>query len=227
MSATPQEVYEVELVEIGSLRPHERNYRTHPDDQLEHIQHSIEEHGFYRNVVVARDGTILAGHGVVEAATRLGRETIPVIRLDIAANDPQAIRILTGDNELGALAEVDDRLLSELLRELREASETGLLGTGYDDMMLANLVYVTRPASEIEDFDAAAAWVGLPDYEQSGVPIQLIVSFETEEQRAELVAQIGVDLDHPLDSGLKNMNTRTWSVRWPLRARSDRRSAEG
>jgi len=215
-------VHEVEVVSVDSLRPHERNYREHPDDQLDHIVHSIQEHGFYRNVVVAKDGTILAGHGVVQAAKKLGMETIPVIRLAVTANDPQAIRVLTGDNEISALAEVDDRLLSELLRELREASDGGLLGTGYDEKMLANLVLVTRPLDEIEDFDAAAAWAGLPEYEQQGQSPQLILSFQSDDERAAFVEKLGVEMDRTLDYGLKNYNTKTWSLRWPLEARADR-----
>lgn len=47
---------------IDELRAHPRNYRRHPDDQLAHIMRSIELHGFYRAVVIARDGTVLAGH---------------------------------------------------------------------------------------------------------------------------------------------------------------------
>ena len=73
----------VRQVAISGLRPHPRNYREHPEDQLEHIKASIVENGFYRNVVAARDGTILAGHGVVLAATAMGLRKVPVIRLDL------------------------------------------------------------------------------------------------------------------------------------------------
>jgi ParB-like chromosome segregation protein Spo0J len=68
-----------EFVPLASLKPHPRNYRIHPDDQLEHIIKSIQEHGFYRNVVAARDGTILAGHGVVQAALKMGLKGVPVV----------------------------------------------------------------------------------------------------------------------------------------------------
>jgi hypothetical protein len=54
-----------ELIAIKELKPHPRNYRSHPEDQLVHLVNSIKQHGFYRNVVVAKDNTILAGHGVV------------------------------------------------------------------------------------------------------------------------------------------------------------------
>lgn len=111
MAAKPK-VHAPETVPLDGLAAHPRNYRRHPDDQLAHLERSIREHGFYRNVIVAKDGTILAGHGVVEAASRAGIREIPVVRLPIAPESPQALRILTGDNELMRLAEVDDRLLT-------------------------------------------------------------------------------------------------------------------
>jgi ParB-like chromosome segregation protein Spo0J len=67
---------ELETVRLDSLKPHSKNYHYHPDDEIEHIMESVKEHGVYRNIVVAREGTILAGHGVVEAMRRLGIETV-------------------------------------------------------------------------------------------------------------------------------------------------------
>lgn len=104
--------FETEMVSVEELRPHPRNYRKHPEDQIEHLVDSIKQNGFYRNVVIARDGTILAGHGVVEACIRLNTSEIPVIRLNREPDDPQSLKVLTGDNEIGHLGEIDDRILS-------------------------------------------------------------------------------------------------------------------
>lgn len=139
-----------EEVAIGDLRPHPRNYRRHPEDQLAHIEASIRSNGFYRNIVVARDGTILAGHGVVEAARRLGIERVPVVRLDVAPDDPRALRVLAGDNEIGKLAEVDDRALTEMLREIKESTE-GLLGTGVDAEKLLEMLVGVSSLTSLED----------------------------------------------------------------------------
>ena len=68
--------HEAEMTPVSDLKPHPRNYKDHPDDQLEHIIESIKSTGFYRNIVIAQDGTILAGHGVVAAAKKMGL-TIP------------------------------------------------------------------------------------------------------------------------------------------------------
>lgn len=199
---------------LSDLRPHPRNYRVHPDDQLDHLARSITEHGLYRNVVVAQDGTILAGHGVALAAERLGMKTIPVIRLPIEPDSPAALKVLTGDNEIEHLADQDDRLLSEILREIKQEAEAGLLGTGYDEAMLANLVMVTRPASEIADFNEAAAWVGMPSYDDGGErTFKLVVSFVTEADRERFVRQKDLRID--------KREAGTWTTRWPFTEREE------
>ena len=185
--------FQTEWVDLDTLHPHPRNYQTHPDDELEHIIESIRTHGFYRNIVIAQDGTILAGHGVVEAIRRLGHTHIPAIRLPYAYNDPHALKLLIGDNEIRHLATVDDRILTELLKELVDIDSSELLGTGYDEMMLANLLMTTRPASEIADLDAAAQWVGMPEYDMGQDSLQVIVHFVNEEDRLEFYRRLDLD----------------------------------
>lgn len=210
--ATHPQIRETEVVPIADLKPHERNYRSHPPDQLEHLTSSLREHGLYRNVVIARDGTLLAGHGVVEAAKAEGFEEIAVVRLDVDPDDDEAIKVLTADNELARLAEVNDRLLSEHLKKLAETGN--LLGTGFDEAMLANLIYVTRPSSEIETMNAAAQWVGLPEFGQVTAPLRLVVSFDSVEERTSFLEQVGINVVH------KNTNG-TLSVWWPPREKED------
>lgn len=203
-----------EIVALDQLRPHPRNYRAHPADQVEHLARSIAEHGLYRNVVLAQDNTLLAGHGVVEALRQLGRETVRAVRLPIPSDSPAALKVLTGDNEIEHLAEQDDRALSELLKELADFDPAALLGTGYDQAMLANLVMVTRPASEIKDMDEAAHWAGMPDYGEPQVEIKLVVSFDAPEKREKFMEQIGLDHTHYKYGD-------TWSTWWPPRDRED------
>lgn len=181
-----------EMVLINELKPHPRNYVKHPEDQIEHIAKSLQQHGLYRNIVIAQDNTILAGHGVVQAAQSLGYEEISVVRLDIAPDSPAALKVLTGDNEIRHLAEIDDRALTEILRDVKDSDIDGLLGTGFDEMMLANLVLITRPKSEIEDFDRAAEWIGLPDFKAGEEPYRIVISMETEELRDEFMKKLGV-----------------------------------
>lgn len=206
--------HEVESVSLAALVPHPRNYREHPDDEIEHLQTSLKEHGLYRNVVIARDGTILAGHGVVKAARGLGMTEILAVRLPIDPDSAEALKVLIGDNEIEHLAEQDDRLLSELLKEIGETDLAALMGTGYDQAMLANLVMVTRPASEIRDFDAAAHWVGMPEHGDAQTVFQINISFASEADRDRFMAQNEMDY---------TMSRRgaVWSLWWPEERRED------
>jgi ParB-like chromosome segregation protein Spo0J len=202
-------------VRIDALKEHPRNYRKHPEDQLKQIMASIEAHGFYRNVVVAKDNTILAGHGIVLAAKKLGKTRVPVIKLDIAADDPRALKVLTSDNEISRLAETDDRALTELLKEILSSATDGLLGTGFNEEQLAALAMVTRPASEMKNMDAAAEWLGMPEYEEGGTPIKLVISFLSEADRDRFVALHEIKLDKSAIKGT------TCSTRWPWTDRED------
>lgn len=201
---------DLEEVQIADLKPHPRNYHQHPQDQLDHIAESLQENGLYRNVVISADGFILAGHGVVLAAEQRGFRTMIVCRLPVAHDSPAALKVLTGDNEIAHLGIVDDRALTGLLKEIKDTAEHGLLGTGYDEAMLAGLLFVTRPESEIADFDEAAEWAGMPEYEQQTQPIKLIVSFETEDDRADFAEHLGVRL-----------GPKTKSMWWPPRGKDD------
>jgi len=199
--------------DISSLKPHPKNYREHPDDQLEHLCQSIKEFGLYRNIVIAKDGTILVGHGIVLACKKLGIEAVPTLELPIEPDSIEALKLLTADNEVTHLSENDDRELSQILQEILE--KNNLLGTGYDKMMLANLLFVTRPESEIKDFDAAAEWVGMPDYEPSTLPKKIIVSFENDEDRD----AFGKILNIPLTE-------KTKSVWYPHKEQDDIKNVE-
>jgi hypothetical protein len=185
--------FETNSVAISSLQPHPRNYRKHPDDQLEHIIESIKEYGFYRNIVVSKDNFILAGHGVVEAAKKMGLKKVPVVRVDSKSTETKALKLLAADNTISHLAEDDDRVLTELLKELSDADD--LFGTGYDDQMLAALAMVTRPASELANFDAAAEWVGMPTFgTRTDDPLKVVVSFDTQEDRASFFDLLGLQM---------------------------------
>jgi hypothetical protein len=209
---TPQN-FVLETVAIETLKPHPRNYREHPEDQLLHLVESIKRHGLYRNVVTSNDGTVLAWHGVVLACKKMGMKQIPIVRLSIPSDDPAALKVLTGDNEISHLGEINDRTLTEILKDIKDFDITGLLGTGYDEAMLANLVMISRPESEIADKNQAAQWVGLPGYEEGSKVIQVQVSFETEADRESFVTELGI----------KNIKRagKTWSVWWPDKERDD------
>lgn len=124
---------------------------------------------------------------------------------------------MVADNEIRHLAERDDRALTELLKELAEAD--GLLGSGYDEMMLASLALVTRTAEEMPDLGAAADWAGLPEYDLTGDGRStIIVNFRNDADREQFCATLGLNSDDiPRDNHGK-------SIWYPQRPYDDSRS---
>lgn len=214
MAVADDEAPEAGWIAIADLHPHPRNYITHPPEQIEHLAESIREYGFVRNIVIARGDVILAGHGAVEAAQQVGYEKVPYMRVDHDADDPRAIKFLALENELNRFAERDDRALTELLRDVAERDT--LLGTGYDDDIVAALVMVTRPEHEIENFDAAAHWVGLPEFESDPDKIKFVVQFDSDEDRDRFLEQTAIKISRK--------NRQTWSGWWPPRERADKKN---
>ena len=102
------------------LRPHPRRCVEHSGFQIQLLIDSLTRYGCCRNVVVAQDDTILAGHAVVEAAVEMGLAQIPVVRLGLDPESKAALQLLFDDNELAALAERDDNRTDALLAALAE-----------------------------------------------------------------------------------------------------------
>ena len=134
------DAFPIEMLSLATLRPHPRNDGLHPVEEIGHLKASIETHGIYRNVVVAEDGTILAGHGVVQAAQELGLTQIPGRRMPYGPDDPRALQLLVGDNHIAGLRIQDDAMLVGMLQELAASDPLALLGTGYDAERLGALV---------------------------------------------------------------------------------------
>ena len=103
---------------IDKLIPYARNSRTHSDEQVSQIAASIKEWGFTTAVLVDESGSIIAGHGRLMAARKLGLETVPVM---VAAGwtEAQKRAYVIADNRLAELAGWDTELLALELEELR------------------------------------------------------------------------------------------------------------
>lgn len=200
---------------LSRLMPHPRDYRGYPAARVAHLAEMIRTAGFVRHVTTADDGTVLAGWDIVLAARELGLDRIPVARLGFAPDDPRALKVLASERGDG-FEDIDDRALVDLLREVKDTAPGGLAGTGFDDMQLAALAMVTRPRSEVEDFDAAAHWVGLPAYKAGKPTPKLVISFDGEADRESFLQLVGIAADNK-GAGSKT----TLSARWPARRPRD------
>ena len=71
----------IEYVPIEDIRPYANNAKTHPAEQIEQIKKSIEQFGFNDPIAIWH-GEVVEGHGRLIAATEMGIDTVPIIRLD-------------------------------------------------------------------------------------------------------------------------------------------------
>lgn len=215
--------FTTEEVPLKRLKAHPENYQEHPDDQIAHLRASIRKFGPFRNAVIAREDTLLAGHGITKAARLEGYETWPCKRYDLDPYDALALMLLVADNETGNLAERNDVGLVGILRTIESGDPSRLLGTGYDDMMVSNLEMVTRPPDDIRPHNEGDHWVGLPDYEPAKVPYKVIIQFDTDEERHEFLEMIGAKEDPAYTMVQTRVAISMW---WPLRdVKADRKNA--
>ena len=113
---------------IASLIPYARNARTHSEAQVALIAGSIREYGFTNPVLVDGENGIIAGHGRVLAARKLGLASVPVIEL-AHLSEAQKQAYVLADNRLAEQAGWDRELLALELGELAElGTDLGALG---------------------------------------------------------------------------------------------------
>lgn len=74
--------HKIEYLDPSSLRPRDRNPRTHSPKQIRQIADSILRFGFTNPVLIDVEGRIIAGHGRVESAKLLGLDRVPAIKLE-------------------------------------------------------------------------------------------------------------------------------------------------
>ena len=142
---------QIERWPLDRLIPHARNARTHSEAQVAQIAGSIAEFGFVNPVLVGDDGVIVAGHGRVLAARKLGLSEAPVIVL-AHLSPTQRRALMIADNRIADNAGWDDEMLAAELAALRDEDvDLGLLG--FDEAELDRLL--EGSAEENEDADAA------------------------------------------------------------------------
>ena len=101
----------IELWSVDRLRPYERNPRTHSEAQVDQIAASMVEFGWTNPILVDENAGILAGHGRLLAARKLGLTEVPVIRFE-HLSEAQKRAYLIADNQLALEAGWDDALLA-------------------------------------------------------------------------------------------------------------------
>ncbi len=124
----------VETVPLAELLPYAANARTHSDEQVAQIAASMVEFGFVNPVLVDEAGMLIAGHGRVLAARKLGLETAPTIRLG-HLTEAQARAFRLADNQIALNAGWDAAMLRTELLDLKAIGfDMNLVGFSQSDL---------------------------------------------------------------------------------------------
>lgn len=143
----------IEYLDVKSIFPYARNSRTHSDEQVAQVAASIKEFGWTNPILIDETGGIIAGHGRLMAAQRLGYTEVPTITLE-NLTDAQKRAYVIADNKLALNAGWDEEMLAVEIEELIEQG-FDLDLTGFDgdeiDALLAEANKVDDGLTDADD----------------------------------------------------------------------------
>jgi hypothetical protein len=155
----------IEQLPTADLIPYARNTRTHSPEQVAQIAGSIREFGFTNPILIDGENGIIAGHGRVMAASKLGLAKVPCIRL-AHLTDTQKRAYIIADNKLALNAGWDEEMLGLELADLREM-DFDLSLIGFDEAELGDLFAEPAPEAESSGESGAgslSAKFGIPPF---------------------------------------------------------------
>ena len=143
----------IEQVALNRLIPYARNSRTHSDKQVAQVAASIREFGFTNPVLIDGEGGIIAGHGRVMAARKLGMDKVPCIRL-AHLTEAQRRAYVIADNKLALNAGWDEQMLALEFKDLQDLGvdiELTGFSIGDVDELLAELDATPEGATDADE----------------------------------------------------------------------------
>jgi DNA modification methylase len=118
---------------VDKLIPYAKNARTHSDEQVAQIAGSIKEFGFNNPILVDKDNSVIAGHGRLMAARKLGMDKVPVVELQHLTESQRKAYVLA-DNRIALNSGWDTSMLSLELQDLKDDIDLSLLGFDPDEL---------------------------------------------------------------------------------------------
>jgi len=142
----------IESRDIDKLIPYINNSRKHSDEQVAQIAASIKEFGWTNPILVDGDNGLIAGHGRLLAARKLGMNTVPVIELAYLT-ETQKKALIIADNKLALNADWDNELLMLELQQLNSDDfDLSLLGFDVNELdALLNPITGTTGLTDEDD----------------------------------------------------------------------------
>lgn len=146
----------IELKSVDELIPYSKNARMHSDVQIAQIAASITEFGFTNPVLIDGKKGIIAGHGRLMAAKKLGIKKVPVVILD-HLSEMQKKAYIIADNKLAENASWNEEILASELTDLKE-NDFDLDLIGFEDQELEKIfssIYDEDENQEIKEIPEA------------------------------------------------------------------------
>ena len=151
---------------VSDLIPYARNSRTHSDVQVNKIASSIKEFGFLNPVLIDKDNGIIAGHGRIMAAQKLGLKEVPVLQIG-HLSETQKRAYIIADNRLALDAGWDEEMLRVEFAELAD-SDFRVELTGFELSEIESIGDGTFGDDRKIDTDKYTAKIEAPIYEIKG-----------------------------------------------------------
>lgn len=146
---------QVEYRSTASLQPYANNARTHPKTQIKKIARSLQTYGWTNPLLIDGAGTVLCGHGRLEASKQLGMTEVPVIILDHLSEADRRAYIIA-DNEIATRAGWSKSMLQTELQGLLEIGYELEL-TGFDTIEIDTLLSLDEGEAAEDDIVAEPA----------------------------------------------------------------------
>lgn len=146
-----QDQLKIDYRRVDDLVPYVRNTRTHSELQIAEVAASINEFGFTNPILVDGENGIIAGHGRLMAAQKIGMTEVPVIEL-AHLNDAQKRAYVIADNKLAEKAGWDENLLALELGDLADMGFDATL-TGFCEDEIANIIQAANSSQGLTDED--------------------------------------------------------------------------
>lgn len=147
-------------VDVDVLVPYARNSRIHSDEQIDKIAASIREFGFLNPIIIDGQNGIVAGHGRIMAAKKLGIKTVPAIEAG-HLTDAQRRAYIIADNRLALDAGWDEEMLRIEFAELVDVGFSLDL-TGFSPDEVADILHdgdTSKTVSQGDEFPEVFAVV--------------------------------------------------------------------
>ena len=184
----------IEYKDINDLIPYVNNARTHSEEQINQIASSIKEFGFTNPVLIDKNDGLIAGHGRVMGAKKLGLKEVPTITLD-NLTEAQKKAYIIADNKISLNAGWDEELLKIELQSLQEM-DFDYSNLGFD------FEFNIEEISEDEDYSCKNKEINTDDYEDI-MELKFKLTFSEYEEAREKLKEIANTPENALKILLK------------------------